>query len=250
MNAHLRAESAIEVEHLTVRYDRTLALDDLNLSIPAGALVGVLGPNGSGKSSLLKALVGAVPYRGTARILGVTGRRAVLSTAYVPQQNAVDLDFPVTVTDVARQGRYASLGPFRRMSAADHAAVAGALARVGIEDLADRQIGALSGGQRQRAFVARALAQDKRILLLDEPFAGVDATTETRIVDVLRELRDEGRTVVVVHHDLSTAERYFDHLVLLRTRLVASGPPAETFTPDLLRDAYGGAVAVFDLAAP
>lgn len=242
----MHGHTAIETRGLGVHYDRTVALEDVSIALPPGALVGVLGPNGSGKSSLLKALVGAVPFSGEARILGETGRRAVRAVAYVPQHNSVDLDFPVTVADVVRQGRYARLGLLRRPTRADREAVDDALDRVDLRALAGRQIGALSGGQRQRAFVARALAQDNPVMLLDEPFAGVDATTERRIIEVLRSARDAGKTVVVVHHDLGTAERYFDELVLLRTRLIAAGPPASTFTPDALRATYGGAVAVFD----
>lgn len=232
--------SVIQTQGLTVRYGPTVALDDVSVEIPRGALVGVLGPNGSGKSSLLKALVGAIPATGVVEV----HRTDAASVAYVPQQSAVDLDFPVTVQDVVEQGRYPHLGLFRRFGATDRTEVAKALARTDLTDLAGRQIGELSGGQRQRAFVARALAQGAQTLLLDEPFAGVDATTETSIITVLRELRDSGATVVVVHHDLNSAPTYFDYLILLRTRLVAAGAAAEVFTRSNLQQTYGGQVAL------
>lgn len=235
---------AISVEHLRVRYDRTLALDDVTVDIRAAAMTGVLGPNGSGKSSLLKAIVRAIPSEGK---ITIHADRPRLAVAYVPQESAVDLDFPVTVRDVVKQGRYPHLGPFRRLRDVDRQAVALALERVGLQDLSNRPIGALSGGQRQRTFVARALAQDTQIMLLDEPFAGVDATTESAIVDVLRELRDDGRTVVVVHHALGTARAYFDDLVLLNNRVIAAGPADEVFAPAPLRAAFGGRIALFDV---
>lgn len=234
---------AVRTQSLTVRYGTTVGLRSVDLELSTGQLVGVLGPNGSGKSSLLKALVGAVPYTGDIDVQRPSGAASV---AYVPQQSAIDLDFPVTVEDVVRQGRFPHLGLFRRYSRVDHESVSDALKRVGISDLASRPIGQLSGGQRQRAFVARALCQNADMLLLDEPFAGVDATTERSIIDVLRALRDDGRTVVVVHHDLNTAPSYFDYLVLLRTELIGAGAPAEVFTPALLRTTYGGQVAIFD----
>ncbi len=237
--------SPIQTYGLSVRYGATLALDDVSLQVPKGALVGVLGPNGSGKSSLLKALVGAVPSVGTIKI----ARKSSSSLAYVPQQNAVDLDFPVTVRDVVRQGRYPHLGLFKRFGSADREQVALALQRVDLTELADRQIGELSGGQRQRAFVARALAQGADALLLDEPFAGVDATTERSVIGVLRELRDSGATVVVVHHDLNSARAYFDHLIMLKTQLIASGPASEVFTRDNLERTYGGSVALLGATA-
>ena len=235
--------SAVSTRELTVRYGPTIGLRNVTLDLPHGALIGVLGPNGSGKSSLIKALVGAVKFSGTVEVDRPHGAASV---AYVPQQNAIDLDFPVTVQDVVEQGRYVHLGLFGRFRDADRDAVRSAMDRVGILDLAERPIGQLSGGQRQRAFVARALSQNADTLLFDEPFAGVDATTESSIITVLRELRDEGKTIVVVHHDLNTAPAYFDHLVLLRTELIAQGPADEIFKPDLLRSTYGGQVAIFE----
>jgi manganese/zinc/iron transport system ATP- binding protein len=234
---------AAQTRNLTVRYGPNVGLRDVTLDLPAGALIGVLGPNGSGKSSLIKALVGALPYSGDVELTRPNGRASV---AYVPQQSAIDLDFPVTVQDVVDQGRFAHLGLFGRFRRSDRDAVRSAMQRVGIEDLADRPIGQLSGGQRQRAFVARALAQNAETLLFDEPFAGVDATTESAIIAVLRELRDAGSTIVVVHHDLNTAPNYFEHLVLLRTHLIADGPTNSVFNPENLKATYGGQVAVFE----
>lgn len=236
---------AIETRNLTVAYDDVVALDDVTLALPPGSLTGVLGPNGSGKSSLIKGLIGAAHTRGFARIEGSSGEAAARRVAYIPQQNAVPLDFPVTVEDVVWQGRYAHMGLLRRRRPEDLRAVERAIERVGIAEQRHRQIGALSGGQRQRAFFARALAREASVLLLDEPFAGLDATTEAALVEVLRELREDGATIVVVHHDLSTARAYYDHIVLLRTRLVAAGPTDEVFTPELLSQAYGGSVAIF-----
>lgn len=242
------SEPAIRTEGLRVVYGSTVALDDVSVLVRAGAMTGVMGPNGSGKSSLLKAIVGAIPSRGSITVAGARGPTGAGAVAYVPQESAVDLDFPVTVHDVVAQGRVSRLGLFGRSTSADRDAIAKALERVGLTALAGRPIGALSGGQRQRAFLARALAQEASILLLDEPFAGVDAATESSFVEVMRELRDSGHTIVVVHHALGTARAYFDELILLNTRLIAQGGIDETFTPALLRQTYGGQVAVFEVA--
>jgi manganese/zinc/iron transport system ATP- binding protein len=233
----------VSIRNLTVRYGQTIGLRDVSFDLPTGKLIGVLGPNGSGKSSLIKALVGAVKHSGSVDFSRPIGAASV---AYVPQQSAIDLDFPVTVQDVVEQGRFVHLGLFGRFRQEDRDAVNSAMLRVGIADLSDRPIGQLSGGQRQRAFLARALAQNAQTLLFDEPFAGVDATTESAIIQVLRELRDRGNTIVVVHHDLNTAQSYFDHLVLLRTDLIAEGRTDQVFTPGLLRATYGGQVAIFE----
>ncbi len=235
--------TALRVDALTVHYGDTLALDRVSLEVREGAMVGVVGPNGSGKSTLLKTVMGlAPPSAGSVSIFGETGRDAWRHLIYVPQRGNVDWDFPITVAEVVMQGRYRSMGLFGRPSREDRRRVAEALERTAMTELARRQIGELSGGQQQRAFLARALAQDGQILLLDEPFAGVDAATERAIVEVLRGLRDAGRTVVVVHHDLATVERYFDHLLLLAGRVVAYGPVGTVFTPDNVATTYGGRV--------
>lgn len=232
---------AIVAEHLGVRYGDVRALADVTARIRTGEITGLVGVNGSGKSSMLAAVLERVPHEGTVRILGRTpaeARRAGL-VASVPQAETVDWDFPVTVRDVVTTGRYGRMGLLRIPRAADRAAVDEALALLGIADLADRQIGELSGGQRKRAFVARAIAQDAELLLLDEPFAGVDRTSEAQITEVLRGIRDQGRTVVIVHHDLSGVAELADSVLLLRGRLLHHGPPAETLTPERIAEAFG-----------
>lgn len=232
---------AIVAEHLGVRYGDVRALADVTARIRTGEITGLVGVNGSGKSSMLAAVLERVPHEGTVRILGRTpaeARRAGL-VASVPQAETVDWDFPVTVRDVVTTGRYGRMGLLRIPRAADRAAVDEAVALLGIADLADRQIGELSGGQRKRAFVARAIAQDAELLLLDEPFAGVDRTSEAQITEVLRGIRAQGRTVVIVHHDLSGVAELADSVLLLRGRLLHHGPPAETLTPERIAAAFG-----------
>jgi manganese transport system ATP-binding protein len=236
---------AVVVEGLGVRYGGVRALVDVTARIRSGEITGLVGVNGSGKSSMLAAILERVPHEGTVRILGrkpAEARRAGL-VASVPQAESVDWDFPVTVRDVVTTGRFGRMGPLRIPRAADRAAVAEALELLDIAHLADRQIGELSGGQRKRAFVARAIAQDAELLLLDEPFAGVDRTSEARIVDVLRGLRERGRTVVIVHHDLSGVAELVDTVLLLRGRLLHQGPPAEVLSPERIAEAFGAGPA-------
>lgn len=248
--------SALSIHDLTVAYHRRPVLWDIDYDAPVapdgrGSLVAVVGPNGAGKSTLIKAALGLVPRAsGSVAIFGqpyerVRGRGVV---GYVPQRESVDWDFPVSALEVVAMGRYARLGWFRPVGRADLAAARDCLHRVGMADLADRQIGQLSGGQQQRVFIARALAQDARLYLMDEPLAGVDAATEQAIVAVLRGLRDEGRTVLCVHHDLQTAAEYFDHALLLNTRVIAAGPVADTLTPANLHRTYGGRLTLLDEA--
>ncbi len=232
---------AIATERLGVRYGEVRALADVTVRIRAGEITGLVGVNGSGKSSMLAAVLERVPHEGTVRILGRTpkeARRAGL-VASVPQAESVDWDFPVTVRDVVTTGRYGRMGMLRIPRAADRAAVDEALHLLRIDDLADRPIGELSGGQRKRAFVARAIAQDAELLLLDEPFAGVDRTSEAQITEVLRSLRDRGRTVVIVHHDLSGVAELVDTALLLRGRLLHHGPPDVVLTPERIAEAFG-----------
>ena len=236
---------AIDVRDLEVRYGEHVALEGVTTSAAAGRLTAIVGPNGAGKSTLLKAIMGEVqPARGTIEVFGETGRRSLRRVTWVPQRGAVDADFPVTVLDVVRQGRLRHTGWFRRRSSEDDAAIRAALERVDITDLVDRPIGTLSGGQLQRTFLARALAQAGDLYLLDEPFVGVDAATERAIVAVLRELRDAGAAVVVVHHDLGSVRDLFDDVVLLNRRVVASGPVERTFTAEHLQRAWGGRLVV------
>lgn len=237
---------AIEIEDLTVSYGPVPALLDVSLKIPEGKLVGIIGPNGSGKSTLMRSILGFVkPDVGTVRIFGTDVSQVKGRIAYVPQRGAVDWDFPITVREVAVMGRYSYRRWWQDLTTEDYRLADSALAQVRMSEYGTRQIGQLSGGQRQRVFMARALAQNADILLLDEPFAGVDAATESAILSVLAKLKDEGRTVVVVHHDLSTAATYFDLLVLLKQRLFGFGPPAKVLDPVLLSDVYEGNLRVF-----
>jgi manganese/iron transport system ATP-binding protein/manganese/zinc/iron transport system ATP- binding protein len=237
---------AISVRNLTVSYGPTPALLDVSLAIEPGQLVGVIGPNGSGKSTLIKAMLGFVrPDFGDVEVFGKPIDQAKGRVAYVPQRGSVDWDFPITVREVALMGRYGQAAWWRDLSAEDYAVAEDALKMVRMQDFQSRQIGQLSGGQQQRVFMARALAQGADILLLDEPFAGVDAATERAILDVLRLSREAGRTLVVVHHDLATAAEYFDTLVLIKQRLFAVGPPAAVLQGDLLSAVYEGNLRVF-----
>ncbi len=237
---------AIEVEHLTVSYGTVPALLDVTLQIPRGKLVGVIGPNGSGKSTLIKAILGFIrPDVGEVRVFGESAEKAKGQVAYVPQRGTVDWDFPITVREVARMGRYGHVPWWRDLSQQDRRIADEALEMVRMSAYADRQIGQLSGGQQQRVFMARAMAQGAQILLLDEPFAGVDAATERAILDVLERTRHAGRTLLVVHHDLATAAEYFDLLVLLKQRLYAFGPPATVLHPEFLSEVYEGNLRTF-----
>lgn len=242
-----RPGPAIEIEHLTVSYGSAPALLDVSLSIPAGKLVGVIGPNGSGKSTLIKSVLGFLrPDFGTVKIFGQPAERAKGRVAYVPQRGSVDWDFPVTVREVALMGRYGHVPWYRELSPADMQAADDALEMVRMTPFRDRQIGQLSGGQQQRVFMARAMAQGADILLLDEPFAGVDAATERAILDVLEQTRAAGRTLIVVHHDLATAAEYFDLVVLMKQRLIAAGPPSAVLHPELLAEVYEGRLHAFE----
>lgn len=234
------AGAAIEVHDLTVAYREKPVLWDIDLAVPKGVLMAIVGPNGAGKTTLVKAILGLVrPVSGRVLVNGAPYSPRSQAVAYVPQRGTVDWDFPTTVFDVALMGTYGRLGWFRRPGSVERAATLDALARVGMADFADRQISQLSGGQQQRVFLARALVQDAPVYLMDEPFQGVDAVTEKAIVDILRELRDRGRTVLVVHHDLATVPAYFDWVTLLNVRKIASGPTAAAFTDANLKLAYG-----------
>lgn len=234
--------AAIEVSELTVRFGSTLALDGVSLSVDPGRVVGLIGMNGSGKSTLFRSMMGAIPIdSGTVLIDGVppaqARRRGIVG--YVPQSEAVDWSFPISVREVVMMGRYGALGITRRPRSADRAAVADALSRVDLTDLADRQIGQLSGGQRKRAFVARGIAQEASVLLLDEPFAGVDRGSEATMVRLLRELAADGRTVFVSTHDLQGLTQLADEAVLLQHRLLFHGAVAEALRADTLARAFG-----------
>lgn len=231
----------IVVEDLTVAYRDEPVLWDVDVQVPQGALMAVVGPNGAGKSTLIKAILGLVEASaGRVFIYGRPYSQQRKQVAYVPQRGSVDWDFPTSALDVVLMGRYGHLGWIRRPSADDKALAVHALEQVGMEAFAQRQISQLSGGQQQRVFLARALVQDAQIFLMDEPFQGVDATTERAIIDVLKQLQANGRTVLVVHHNLETVTEYFDHVLLLNVRAIASGRVREVFTPQNLRHTYGG----------
>lgn len=236
---------ALHVEDLTVSYEDKPVLWDIDLDVPPGVMCAVIGPNGAGKSTLIKTALGLVrPLAGHVRFFGLPYRAARARVGYVPQRATVDWDFPATALDVVVMGLYGQLGLFRRPGKAHRARALAALDQVGMADFARRQISDLSGGQQQRVFIARALVQDADLYFLDEPMAGVDAKTEAAIIALLHGLRDRGKTVIVVHHDLQTVERYFDWLVLLNRKIIAQGSVAQAYTAENLRRAYGGAVAL------
>jgi len=236
---------AIQIADLTVAYREKPVLWDIDLDVPASVLMAIVGPNGAGKTTLIKAVLGLVrPVSGKVLIEGRPLREKRRAIAYVPQRGSVDWDFPTTVLDVVTMGTYGRLGWFRRPGANERADAREALKRVEMEPFAPRQISQLSGGQQQRVFLARALVQDAAVYLMDEPFQGVDAVSEKAIVQVLRDLRSRGRTVVVVHHDLHSVPEYFDHVTLMNVRKIASGPVSEVFTPANLKATYGDRAVV------
>lgn len=241
----------LSVSGLCLRYGGAgpLVLDGVAFEVPEGEQVALVGPNGAGKSSLLKAMVGLLrPQSGDVRVHGLPFGHDRDCVAYVPQREAVDWRFPVSVLDVVLMGRYARLGWFRRPGPADRAAALAALADLGLADLAARPIGDLSGGQQQRVFLARALAQERHILLMDEPFAGVDLSSQERVLGLLDELRTRRVTVIVATHDLQMAAERFDRVLLLRGRLLAFGPAAEVLSPELLAEAFGRQALVLGAA--
>jgi manganese/zinc/iron transport system ATP- binding protein len=240
----------LEIHDLTVAYRTNPVLWDVDLTFPEGHLIAIVGPNGAGKSTLLKAILGLVkPITGWVKVYGEPYAQRRSWVGYVPQRESVDWDFPTSALDVVTMGLYGRIGWFRRPSAHHRQMALRALDKVGIAGLAERQISQLSGGQQQRVFLARALAQDARIYLMDEPFAGIDATTERAVLTLLQDLRRQGRTVVAVHHDLQTVAEYFDYVVLLNLRLVAAGPVATTFNQENLQLTYGGRLTALSQAA-
>jgi manganese/zinc/iron transport system ATP- binding protein len=238
------AGHAIEVRDLTVAYRDKPVLWDIDLTVPSGVLMAIVGPNGAGKTTLIKAIQSLLqPAAGQVLIFGKPYPEQRRLVGYVPQRGSVDWDFPTSVLDVVTMGRYGALGWVKRPGRNDKQLALEALEKVGMTQFAARQISQLSGGQQQRVFLARALAQQAELYFMDEPFQGVDAKTERAIVDILKELRSTGKTVVVVHHDLQTVPEYFDWVTLLNVRLIASGPVDEVFVEANLRAAYGGRVA-------
>lgn len=235
----------LEVHDLTVAYHKKPVLYGIDLEVHAGRLVGILGPNGAGKSTLIKAIMGLLPLSGGwVKVFGRSYRENCRRVGYVPQRESVDWDFPVSVMDVVLMGRYGRLRLGQRPRREDREAAREALEKVKMLPYANRQIGNLSGGQQQRVFLARALAQESDLYLMDEPFVGVDAATEAAIITLLRELKSRGKTLLVVHHDLPSAREYFDELILLNMRLVAHGATDRVFTPETLQTTYGGRLTI------
>jgi manganese/zinc/iron transport system ATP- binding protein len=242
--------SPLSIHDMTVAYQRKPVLWDVDYDAPEGRLIGIVGPNGAGKSTLIKAVLDLVPkVSGRVLIYGKPYRKQRQLVGYVPQRESVDWDFPVSALDVVTMGRYGKIGWCLPVTKSHRQAAMAALERVGMADYAKRQISQLSGGQQQRVFLARALVQDAQLYLMDEPFAGVDASTEKAIVNILRSLRESRKTALVVHHDLQTVAEYFDDVILLNMRIVASGPCEKVFTKENLHKTYGGRLTLLDEAA-
>jgi len=230
------------VEQLSVHYDKTPVLWEVDFEIPVGLIVGLVGPNGAGKSTLLKTFIGLLrPISGGCTFFGKPYKEVQKKVAYVPQRTSVDWNFPIHVLDVVLMGLYGKRGPLKWIRKEDRALAKQALDRVGMLPFASRQISELSGGQQQRVFLARALLQDADLLLMDEPFAGVDMATEKALMEVFVQLKEEGKTLVIVHHDLTTVKNHFDWVILLNSCLIDCGPVAEVFTEENLKKAYGSA---------
>ena len=244
------ATSPLSIHDMTVAYDRRPVLWDIDIDVPDRQLVAIVGPNGAGKSTLIKACLDLIPRAsGEVMVFGQPYRKQRSLVGYVPQRESVDWEFPVSALDVVTMGRYRKLGWCRPVTRSHQDAARAALDRVGLADHADRQISRLSGGQQQRVFLARALAQDAQLYFMDEPFAAVDAATERAIVEVLRQLKDDGKTVIVVHHDLQTVREYFDSVLLLNMRTVAFGSVDEVFTESNLQKTYGGRLTLLEQAS-
>ncbi len=240
-NTHL---PSVALQHVSVAYGTTFALEDVTLTLPRGEQVAIVGPNGAGKSTLFNVIAGIIqPTQGRVELYG-SDPAGHICVGYVPQRNRIDWRFPVSVADVVMMGRTRKIGLFRRAQQQDHAAVAHALARVRMAEFAGRQIGELSGGQQQRVFLARALAQEAELLLLDEPLTGLDLPSQELLLQILDELQGEGITILVATHDLNQAAAYFSTVLLLNHRVVAVGAPADVLTTDLLRQAYGSQLHV------
>lgn len=241
---------SVETHNLTVIYDKKPAIWNIDFTLPTGKIIGIMGPNGSGKSTLLKAIMGIVePNIGYSKLFDQELDKVRKRISYVPQRQSVDWDFPASVWDVVAMGRYATKGLFKRLDSNDKKIINESLEKVKMTSFSNRQISQLSGGQQQRVFLARALAQEADLYLMDEPFVGVDAATEQAIITLLKSMRDEGKTLLVVHHDLHTAQEYFEHLVLINSRLVAEGPTEDVFNQQNLTDTYGGTLTTLSKVA-
>ena len=241
MTPKIQSEVAISVKDLTLAFKKKPVLWDIDLEVPKGVLLAVVGPNGAGKTTLMKSILGILkPAAGKVEVFGKPLKTQRKMLAYVPQRSSVDWDFPATVLDVVMMGTYGRLGWFKRPGKREKHDAMKALKQLGIQDFAHRQISQLSGGQQQRVFLARALVQDAEVYLMDEPFVGVDAVTEKAIVALLKSLRETGKTVVVVHHDLQTLTEYYDWVFMVNVRQIALGPVSDVLTKENLRLTYGG----------
>lgn len=242
--------SLIQVKGLSVSYDRKMALKNVYLDLAPGKMYGVIGPNGAGKSTLFKAMLGLIEANtGEVRINGQAVKHYRSRMVYVPQKSDIDWQFPATVLDVVLMGRYPHKRLWQRLNAEDRALALRALKDMGIDHLRDRQIGALSGGQQQRVFLARALCQEADLFFLDEPFVGIDVTTEEKIIFILKQLTSQGKTILVIHHDLSTVRDYFDEVIMVNQRLIAAGPVSDTFTDAHVAQAFGGQLTILHKTA-
>ena len=246
----MSGNNALEISQLTVNYDKTAVLWDIHCSIPEKQLAAVIGPNGAGKSTLLKAAMGMIkPSSGSIRFFGKPIQAVRRRVAYIPQRSSVDWDFPITAFDLVLMGCYGRLGWLKWVSKAEKAAAWDALQRVDMEGFAHRQISELSGGQQQRLFIARALLQHADLYLMDEPFAGIDIATEKSLVSLFESMRGAGKTIIIVHHDLSTASQYFDWVVMLNTCLITSGPTRSVLSEENIVRTYGRSSLLLDEAA-
>lgn len=240
-------QAPLKIHDMSVAYQKKPVLRNISFEIPEGKLIGIVGPNGAGKSTLIKAALGLIPrISGDVTIYGKPYMEQRKMVGYVPQRESVDWDFPTNALDVVMMGRYGHLGWIKRPGKAERQFAMECLSKVGMADFAERQISQLSGGQQQRVFLARALAQDAKLYFMDEPFVGVDAATEKAIITLLNELKMQGKTVLVVHHDLATVKEYFDWVLLLNVHLVDFGPADEVFTADKLQETYGGRLTMLD----
>ena len=235
----MRNNTAVSINDLTVAYDDKPVLWDIDLDIKKGTLMAIVGPNGAGKSTLIKAMLNLIkPITGCISFFGSSYKKERSKIAYVPQRGSVDWDFPTTALDVVEMGRYGKIGWIKRVRKSDRKIAVDAIKKVGMEGFEKRQISQLSGGQQQRIFLARALVQDAEIYFMDEPFQGVDAKTEKSIINILKKLRDEGKTVIVVHHDLQTVEEYFDYIAFINVAVISSGKVKEIFNRENIEKTY------------
>lgn len=245
----MKKAPALKISQLTVNYEKTPVLWDISLEVPEGRLVAIVGPNGAGKSTLIKTALGLItPISGKIAFFGFSLKEVRQKVAYVPQRESVDWEFPITVLELVAMGLYGKLGVFRWLSKRDKNLALSYLEKVGMEGYANRQINQLSGGQQQRVFIARALLQQADLYFMDEPFSGIDVASTQVILNLLKGLKEEGKTVFVVHHDLESVASTFDWVILLNTRLVACGEVNEVFTPEIVHHTYGKDHLLFDLA--